>query len=164
MLHNRRGGAILMLQTPTQITILNARDAQMRRIYLNVGHSEDPGHSYYGESVGHYEGTNTLVVDTIGQNDKTQVDRLGTPHSDQIHVLERFTLSDDRQEMEARFTVIDLKAYTMPWAARARYRQREADWDEQVCAENNRFVGRTTYEGQLWIDAGPLPIDETPDF
>ena len=63
MLWNRRaaeglGGAIHILQTPTQVTIINPTDNQVRKVYLNVPHSDDPGHSWYGESVGHYEGGN----------------------------------------------------------------------------------------------------------
>ncbi len=108
MLWNRRGGAIQILQTPTQVTILNARDHQVRYIHLNVPHSENPGHSWYGESVGHYEGGDTLVVDTIGQNDKTQIDRFGTTHSDQIHVMERIRLGPDGRSFEVQFTVEDL--------------------------------------------------------
>jgi len=53
--------------------MINELYASTRRIYLNVPHSKEPKPSWYGESVGHYEG-DTLVVDTIGQNDKTFVD------------------------------------------------------------------------------------------
>jgi hypothetical protein len=163
MLHNRRGGSVLMLQTPTQITILNARDHQYRIIYLNVPHSKNPKLSWYGESVGHYEGGDTLVVDTIAQNDKTQIDRFGTPHSDQIHVVERFKISPDGRNMEVQFTVNDPGAYTMPWSGRVRYARRGGDWDEQICAENNRFVGTVTIDGKITTDV-PVPTDNTPDF
>src|SRR5215471_21394991 len=74
MLLNRRGAAVRILQTPTQVVVLNARDSQVRFVYLNVPHSKTPKASWYGESVGHYENGDTLVVDTIGQNDKTQTD------------------------------------------------------------------------------------------
>jgi hypothetical protein len=166
MLHNRRGGAIQLLQTPTQITILNARDHQVRFIYLNVPHSKTlpKGNGWYGESVGHYEGGDTLVVDTIGQNDKTQIDRFGTTHSDKIHVVERFQISPDGRNMTVTFTVDDPGAFTMPWTGQARFRRATGDWDEQICAENNRFVGRITVHGQVLNDAVPMPVDDTPDF
>ncbi len=163
MLWNRRGGAIQILQTPTQVTILNARDHQVRYIHLNVPHSEDPGHSWYGESVGHYEGGDTLVVDTIGQNDKTQIDRFGTTHSDQIHVMERIRLGPDGRSFEVQFTVEDPGAFTMPWSARVRSVTRNSNWDEQICAENNRFVGRVTVGG-IVTRTVPTPTDDTPDF
>ena len=144
MILNRRGAAVQILQTQTQVVMLNARDSQARFIYLNVPHSKNPGHTWYGESVGHYEGGDTLVVDTIGQNDRTQVDRFGTPHSDQIHVVERYRLSPDRRTMEVQFTVDDPGAFTMPWSARARFAASSAPWDEEVCAENNRFIKSTS--------------------
>src|SRR6266576_701905 len=60
---------VVFLQTPKKITIEYQRDHQVRRVYLNVPHSKNPKPSWYGESVGHYEG-DTLVVDTIGFNGK----------------------------------------------------------------------------------------------
>ncbi len=158
-----RDGAVHILQTPTQVTILNARDHQVRYIHLNAPHSEDPGHSWYGESVGHYEGGDTLVVDTIGQNDKTQVDRFGTTHSDKIHVAERLILSPDGQNLEVQFTVEDPIAFTVPWSARVRHENRPSDWDEQICAENNRYIGQVSVAGEI-MEHVPIPTDTTPDF
>jgi hypothetical protein len=48
--------------------------------------------SWYGESVGHYEGKDTLVVDTIGISTKTFIDNYRTPNTDQLHVVERLRL------------------------------------------------------------------------
>ena len=67
---------------------------------MNVPHSKNPKPSWYGESVGHYEG-DELVVDTIGLNDKTFVDNYRTPHTDQIHVVERFKLIEDGKTLQA---------------------------------------------------------------
>src|SRR5215475_11217613 len=64
---------IHFLQTPKQVTMIFSGDAQVRRVYLDVPHSANLKPSWYGESVGHYEG-DTLVVDTIGLNDKTFID------------------------------------------------------------------------------------------
>jgi hypothetical protein len=166
MLLNRRGGGpIQMLQTADQITVLNARDQQVRRIYLNVPHSKNPKPSWNGESVGHYEGGDTLVVDTIGQNDKTQIDRFGTPHSDQLHVIERYKVSADGRNLDVLITVEDPGAFAMPWTARARFAKARgpAEWDEQICAENNRFVGVITIRGKV-TEIVPIPVDDTPDF
>ena len=163
MLWNRTHADLQILQTPTQVTILNARDRQIRIIYLNVPHSENPGHSWYGDSVGHYEGPHTLVVDTIGQNDKTQVDRCGTPHSDKIHVTERIRVSPDRRSLDVEFTVRDPEAFTMPWSALARHTSRAIEWDEEICAENNRYVGKVTLD-EVIVEDVPIPTDDTPDF
>jgi hypothetical protein len=162
MILNRRGSGIEILQTPTQVTIINARDHQVRRIYLDVPHSKNPGHTWYGESVGHYEGGDTLVVDTIGQNDKTQIDRFGTPHSDQIHVVEHYHLSPDRR-LEVQFTIDDPGAFTMPWSARVRLVNRPPTWEEEICAENNRFVGTVTVGGKIMTSV-PMPTATKADF
>jgi hypothetical protein len=160
---NVRGGVIEFLQTPTQVTIIYAKDQQVRRIYLDVPHSANPGHSWYGESVGHYEGGDTLVVDTIGQNDRTQIDRFGTPHSDQIHVAERYRIAADHRTLEVRFTVDDPGAFTMPWSGRVRFGARPARFDEQICAENNRFVGTVFADGQVTTTVH-TPTAHKPDF
>ena len=66
----------------------------MRRIHLNVPHSANVKPSWYGESVGRYEG-DTLVIDTIGFTDKTFVDNFRTPHSEKLHTIERLRLVED---------------------------------------------------------------------
>ena len=71
---------IYFLQTPKKVTMIFSGDMQVRQVYLDVAHSESPKPSWYGESVGHYEG-DTLVIDTIGQNDKSFVDNYRTPRS-----------------------------------------------------------------------------------
>ena len=146
----------MILQTPTEVIFLYERDHQMRHVYLNREHSDNPGHTWYGESVGHYEG-DTLVVDTIGQNDLTHVDRFATPHSDRIHVVERYRLGEDGQTLEALVTTEDPIAFTVPWSGQARYAPRDNIWSEIVCAENN--------EREFWPGHElPIAIDLTPDF
>src|SRR5262245_22654231 len=75
------GGALYILQSPSKVTMVFSGNAETRRIWLNVPHSAKPKPSWYGESVGHYEG-DTLVVDTIGLNDRTFLDNYRTPHTD----------------------------------------------------------------------------------
>jgi hypothetical protein len=70
---NLQGGPFYFLQTPKQITVLLEQDHQVRHIYLDVPHSKTVKPSWYGESVGHYEG-DTLVVDTVGLNTSSFVD------------------------------------------------------------------------------------------
>jgi hypothetical protein len=147
---------VQLMRTPTQVTIIYQRDHQVRNIYLNVPHSKNPKPSYYGESVGHFEG-DTLVVDTIGLNDKTPIDLYSTPHSDQIHVVERYHAVEGGKTLQVDFTVDDPKAFNMPWSATVHYRQARGSFDEIACAENNINV-RT---GKLY--AG-IPIAAKPDF
>ena len=145
----------MILQTPTEVIFLYERDHQIRHVYLNRPHSGDPGHTWYGESVGHYEG-DTLVVDTIGLNDKTDSDRFGTPHSDKVHVVERYRLSEDGRAIESLVTIEDHVAFTTPWSGRADYVRRDNIFTENICAENQR---------DFWpgLDIR-YPVDETPDF
>jgi hypothetical protein len=88
------GGAVRFLQTPKEVTMIFDGDMQVRHVYMDVPHSANVKPSWYGESVGHYEG-DTLVVDTVGQNTKTVVDAYRTPHSDKLHVVERWRMVDN---------------------------------------------------------------------
>ena len=83
------------------------RDAQVRRVYLDVPHSRNPGLSVYVESVGHYENGDTLVVDTIGLVDSVPIDRFRTPHTKQLHVVEGYRLNHDGKNIEISFTAED---------------------------------------------------------
>jgi hypothetical protein len=148
---------VRFIQTPTQVLMIWQQDAQVRRIHLNQPHSADPKPSWYGESVGHYEGGDTLVVDTIGQNDKTFVDNYRTPHTTQLHVIERFKLIDGGRTIEVNVHVEDPGAFNTAWNAIQRYRRTEdAPMPEMVCAENN-----TSY---FSYDVVPLPQAASPDF
>ena len=108
------GEAVVFLQTPKEVWILSKRDAQVRRVYLNVPHSKNPGYSWTGESVGHYENGDTLVVDTIGLDDQGPLDRFRTPHTKQLHVVERYRLVNGGKGIEITLTVEDPGAFTPP--------------------------------------------------
>jgi len=125
------------LQTPKEVRIVRDADAQVRRVYLNVPHSANPKPTWYGESVGHYEG-DTLVIDTIGLSTKTFVDAYRTPHTEKLHVVERWRMVDDRKFMEVVFTVEDPDTYYEPWTGMRRYRRAEQQFREDICAEGNR--------------------------
>src|SRR5258705_10708035 len=99
------------------------QDLQLRLVFLNQPHSPNPKPSWYGESVGHYENGDTLVVDTIGLNDKTFVDNYRTPHTTKLHVVERFQIVKDATELLVNVRVEDPGAFTMPWTAVQRYRK-----------------------------------------
>ena len=105
------------------------------------------------ESVGHYEG-DTLVIDTIGQNTKTFVDIYRTPHTEKLHVVERWRMVDGGQGMEAIFTVEDPDAFYRPWTGMRRYRRVQDEPLEISCAENNN-ANLFDYH---------IPMAEKPDF
>jgi hypothetical protein len=131
-------GSLEMLQGPNEVVFLYQRDNQSRHIYLNKQHATDREPSYYGDSVGHYEG-DTLVVDTIDMNDKTATDRFGTPHTKALHVIERYRVVNDGRTLQDIFTVEDLGTFTTVWSGVLNYkRARVPKIEEEVCAENNR--------------------------
>jgi hypothetical protein len=146
------GGNFYFRQTPKEVVMIFDADQQVRRIYLNVPHSARLKPSWYGESVGHYEGE-TLVVDTIGMNAKTFVDGYRTPHSEKLHVTERWKTIDNGSRLEVAMTIDDAETFLQPWQAVERYRRVEETLVEQVCAENN----------QVAIDYH-IPVAEKPDF
>src|SRR5258708_27423589 len=118
------GEAVVFLQTPKEVWILSKRDAQVRRIYINVPHSKTPAYSWTGESVGHYENGDTLVVDTIGLDDQGPRDRHRTPHTKQLHHVERYELNDGGKGIEISFTIDDPGAFTMPWEGKVDFNTR----------------------------------------
>jgi len=174
-----------MLQQPDKITILYSNDHEVRHVRMNQPH---PGHvtpTWYGDSVGHYEG-DTLVIDTVGIKigPFAMVDMYGTPHTEKLHVVERYRLVDyaaakdaiDRNAKEnshagaawdfdadyrgkvlqLQFTVDDEGVFTMPWTSTITYRPAVVPWTELICAENPHqyYAGKDS----------PIPQADKPDF
>jgi len=148
---------IYIVQTPKTITMTWQGDHMVRHVHLTDKHSETVKPSWFGESIGHYENGDTLVVDTIGLNTRTFVDNFRTPHTDKLHVVERFKLSKDEKAIEVNVTVTDPGAFTMPWTALQRFRRVEiGPMIEATCVEGNFNY----YD----FDLEPLPQADKPDF
>ncbi len=130
---------VVFVQSPKEVVIIFESNQEVRRVYLDVPHSENPQPSWYGESVGHYEG-DTLVIDTIGMNDRTFVDNYRTPHTERLHVAERWRMVEDGKVLEVNFTVEDPDAFYEPWSATQRYRRVQQPLREEICAENNQHL------------------------
>jgi hypothetical protein len=130
---------IHFVQTPREVIMIFSGDAQVRHVYLDVPHSDNVKRSWYGESVGRYEG-DTLVVDTIGMNDKTFIDNFRTPHSQKLHVVEHYKLIDGGKTLQVTFRVEDPDTFYKPWSATAKLRRVQMPMHEEACAENNRNV------------------------
>jgi hypothetical protein len=141
---------LYFVQTPKEVVMIYSNDQQVRHVYLDVPHSADVTPSWYGESVGHYEG-DTLVVDTIGLNDKTFVDNFRTPHTEKLHVVERFKLVDGGKTMRVDITFEDPDAFNAPWSVTQSYDRIQQPMGEEVCAENNQQFFK-------------IPVADTPDF
>jgi hypothetical protein len=182
---------IQLLQRPDKVTILYPHDQDHRQVRLNQPHPAKVTPSIHGDSVGHYEG-DTLVVDTVGikVGKYPMVDRFGTPHTEALHVVERYRLIDydAAKEAQARahkewprvpsyapdpdykgkglqleFTVEDPGAFTTPWKATISYlRSGNKEWYERVCAEN---VAHYYADAQYYSDKDArIPTAERPDF
>jgi hypothetical protein len=149
-----------MFQRPDHITMIYRHGDEVRHVHMNAPHPAPVTPSWYGDSVGHYEG-DTLVI-RIGPF--AMVDMYGTPHSPALHVVERYRLIDyddakgaiERNEKEntqaaggaafdpnyrgkvlqLHFTVEDDGVFTMPWTATITYRPNLGPWTELICAEN----------------------------
>jgi len=148
---------VYVVQTAKEVVMINEGDQQVRHIYLGVPHSARPKPSWYGESVGHYENGDTLVVDTVGLNDKSFIDNYRTPHSDRLHVVERWKLAGDGKRIDVAISVDDPGAFTMPWSARQVYeRTPQGQMTEMVCAENN--------PDYYHYGIAPMPAAAKPDF
>ena len=163
------------IQTPKEVVMILSSKQEVRHIYLTDKHSADLKPSWYGESIGHYDG-DTLVVDNVGIDERTWLDGFGTPHSKQLHVVERFRLTDNGSGLEANVRVEDPGAFTTAWSGIQRFRQYEdavrkvgvgriaqlastveGPMQELVCADNpNAFFPSA--------NARPLPQTKVPDF
>jgi hypothetical protein len=156
--------AIVIFQQPDRISIIYDQDHEVRHVRMNQPHPAKVTPSWYGDSVGHYEG-DTLVIDTVGTKTNrpfAMIDLYGTPYSEKLHVVERYRLIDyadakeglDRDTKENRhaqvgidrsyrgkhlqlqFTVDDPNVFTTPWSATITYGRGSNEWPETVCAEN----------------------------
>src|ERR1700719_3170937 len=148
---------VYFLQTPREVVMIWEEDHMARHVYLTGRRSPDVKPSWFGESIGHYENGDTLVVDTIGLNTRTFVDSFRTPHTEQLHVVERFRIVEGGKALEVIARVEDPGAFTMPWNAVQRYRRAEqGPMGEAVCAENNASFFN--------YDVEPIPQADKPDF
>jgi hypothetical protein len=145
------------IQTPNEVWMIWQRDHMVRRIYLTDRHSEDVKPSWFGESIGHYENGDTLVIDTIGLATKNSyIDNFRTPHSEKEHVVERYKISADGKMLEATVKVEDPDAFNEPLYMLKRWRKVNNQMLETVCAENNG----DHFSHNLF----PIPEAKTPDF
>jgi hypothetical protein len=179
-------GTIQMMQQPNRITILyGGYNNEVRRVRLNEPHPSPLKPSWYGDSVGHYEG-DTLVIDTVAvKTDRkyAMIDLFGTPYTGKLHIVERYRLRDyddvkDALErnnkenwlvngdvwsrhrsdkfLQLHVTVEDEGVFTTPWTATLTYAPGGDRVAENVCAENP-FEYYNNKESDV-------PKAEKPDF
>lgn len=158
MLHAAVGGPLQILETPGQVTFINDAYNEMWFVYLDAKHppKDDVEPNYHGDSVGHWEG-DTLVIDTIGLTTRTTLDQVGTPHSEDMHVITRVRRAGP-DTIEFRVTIDDPKAFSKTWEEQTLIYKR-ADKDariSEVVCENNRNV--VLPDGHQSLDFSPSPL------
>src|SRR5882757_6718720 len=145
------------IQTPKVVYMIWQRDHMVRRIYMTDKHSDNVKPSWFGESIGHYETGDTLVIDTIGlSTEKSYIDNYRTPHTEKLHVVERFKPTADGKALEVLVKVTDPDTFNEPLHLVQRWRKVENPLVETVCAENN--------EDHFGHNLFPIPRAKKPDF
>ena len=135
-----------LVQTPTHakathiFLLFEGNIHSYRQIFMDGRkHPDDPDPTWYGHSVGHFEG-DTLVVDTVGFNDKFWFDFRGHPHTEKLHTIERYTRTD-LGTMVIETTIDDPGAYSKPFKVTFTARLRPGEeLMEYICQENNQDV------------------------
>jgi hypothetical protein len=123
-----------ILQKPKAIYFVHQLNRLPRRAYLDEALPTDVDPHYLGYSVAKWDG-NALVIDSNGFDDSTLLDNAGLPHSDALHVTERYELSADGMHLHLRYTIDDPKTFTQTWSGQADYVKRPGyELTEDVCA------------------------------
>jgi hypothetical protein len=129
---------IEIVQTPGRLTFLHEVAHNVRRIWLNRPHPDHVPLTFLGDSVGHWEG-DTLIVDTVGLNDRTFIDDEGSSHSTQLHVIERYQKIENGAKLELTISVEDPVTLEHQYSYHRVYHWRpDVRPQEYVCEENNR--------------------------
>jgi hypothetical protein len=127
-----------LIQTPVYLVVLMELSIQSHRwIFLDGrDHPKDLAPTWYGHSIGKWDG-DTLVVDRVGFNEATWIAPQGLPHTDMLHLVERFRRAD-LGHLEVELTFDDPGAYTRPWKRKVAYElQPNHEVEEYICNENN---------------------------
>jgi hypothetical protein len=148
---------VYFIQSPEEVWMIWQRDHLVRRIYLTDKHSQHVTPSWFGESIGHYENDDTLVIDTVGlSTGVSYIDNFRTPHSEKLHVVERLIIEPSGKGMSALVTVEDPDTFNAPLTMTRRWFKFDGPMLETVCSENNGdFFNQNLF---------PQPEAKTPDF
>ena len=135
-----------IIQTPGQVTMIHELNHAIRIVLMDKPVPKDDDIAiiaapyYDGHSYGHWEG-DTLVIETLGYNDKTFLDATGAPHSDAMHTIERIKKTNGGKELEDIVTVHDPMMFTKDWSARFVYQLRnDLRIQDYVCGEPHRDI------------------------
>jgi len=135
-----------VMQSDTYFTFLFEQNSWFTVVPIDGRKHREGIPTWFGDSVGHWEG-DTLVIDTVNFNGKTRLDTVGHPHSDQLHLVQRFS-RPDRGHIAHEMIIDDPKTFTKPWKT-TRMLTLRTDWEmmEYSCEENNKSL----WEGRIKV-------------
>ena len=127
-----------LIQLPGRVLMIFEYDHLVRQIYTDGReHRTDLAPSWMGDAIGHWEGK-TLVVETAQFNDKTWLDRIAVPHSEEMKLTERIYVNDEGQ-LQIDMRVDDPVALAKPWEFSRYYRKTDWTIDELMCVDNATY-------------------------
>ena len=135
-----------LMQSDTYLSFLFEQNSWFHVAPIDGRKHRDQIPTWFGDSVGHWEG-DTLVIDTVNFNGRTRLDTVGHPHSDQLHLVQRFT-RPDLGHINHEMIIEDPKTFTKPWKV-TRTLTLRPDWEmmEYSCEENNKSL----WEGRIKV-------------
>jgi hypothetical protein len=143
---------VTIVHTDKELLFLPEEDGRLLQVPIRplekAKHAKPLTPTWEGDPVGHWEGE-TLVVDTIGFNDKTPF-YPAVFHTDELHTIQRIRLINDGKQLEIRATLEDPGAYARPWEILLVFDRRPVKLREYRCAENNRDVPETALPPAGW--------------
>ena len=147
-----------ILQNDRYVALLFEQNTWFHVVPFRSEHSKDINPAWFGESIATWDG-DTLVIDTVGFNGYTRLDTRGNPHSDRLHLVQRFTRTD-AGHIAYVVTIDDPVYYSKPWTNQRTFTLTNGDLIEYSCEENNRAL----WEGRIkmWIPPGATPIRPKP--
>lgn len=126
-----------IVQTPAVFTILFENQHTFRIIHTDGrSHTKEVDPTWFGDSIGKWDG-DTLVVDTVGLDDRTWLDTAGHEHSDQLHLVERFQKVDNNN-IKWTVTFEDPKFFTEPWSVTLPIARQNTEIMSYSCEENEK--------------------------
>jgi len=138
-----------IMQNDKYVAFLFEQSTWFHVVPFTREHSKDPNPTWFGESIARWDG-DTLVVDTVGFNGFTRLDTKGDPHSDKMHLVQTFTMTD-AGHIAYTVTVNDPVYYTKPWTNERTFTLSTDRLLEYSCEENNRSL----WEGRIKIWVPP---------
>lgn len=140
------------IQTPEAVYILHEVGPFFQVVWLNAKHPVDPDPQYWGHSIGWYENDDTLVVDTVGFNDRSWLDHAAHPHSEDLHFIERYKRVN-KDTLEISMVIDDPVYYTAAWNSKKMLQRSDTGFSrfQWVCSVRDNYeMFQKTYK-----DANP---------